>query len=177
MIMEVLQYLLTAFGGAAVSGVPLYALLRKIRSDAAEARLKLEEKQAVIDAQAAKDQQAIEEKQVQIDAAKQINTEAEWKRIIEFRDAEVTRLRDRDNSQEKQILDIYNRLIESQRNEARKEEKLQGLEKQVERLTQILLNRCPDCPYLQLGVTKNVGVTNATGSPPSANREENPGVV
>lgn len=72
------------------------------------------------------------------ESKERINHEAEWKRIIEFRDAEMTRLRERDDQQEKKITELYAMNLECQKSEARSTERISNLEKQNALLTEKL---------------------------------------
>lgn len=168
--MEVVLNFISGLIGAAVTGVPLWRQIKKIKAESAKDAQKLGNRQVEIDEKKA---------QADIDIGQQniINKEAEWKRIIDRQDTELLRLRDRDDAQEKQLMDLFGRFIEAQKSEARKDEQIKQLAGQVERLTALLINRCPDCPYVhQLGV-RNVGPPKPSSNSPSTDREGTPGVV
>lgn len=148
---EAIQLIISSLLGAAATGIPLYRKLTRIQADVA------------------RDAQKLDKEQVKIDEAKTINKEEEWKRIIHQKDTDLQRLRDRDDAQEKQIMDLYGRFIEAQKSEARKDERINILRDHMDKLTILLTNRCPECPHLQeilLGLN-NDRVANAT-SPASS---------
>src|SRR5688572_27597270 len=114
--LELLKTVLSILAGAAASGVPLWYKVRSLSQKLQEGGIKLRGQEAKAD-------QKAELAREEVDQQKKINSEAEWKRIIEFRDAELTRLRERDDQQERQLLELWNKHIECQRNEAAQGEK------------------------------------------------------
>lgn len=105
-MLEELKLLLAILIGAAGSGIPLYAQLRKLNL-----KFKTEENK--------------------ISSKERINSEAEWKRIIEFRDAELVRLRERDDQQERQLNDLWEKHIACQRSEAAQGERIRSNEERI----------------------------------------------
>lgn len=106
---EVFKALVSAAVGAVASGVPLWYQIRKLNN-----RLKTEDNK--------------------ITQREKINAEAEWKRIIEFRDAELVRLRERDDQQEKQIDDLWEKHVQCQRSEAAQAERIKANEERIKSL-------------------------------------------
>jgi hypothetical protein len=123
--LEFLKYLLSILLGAAATGIPLWYKIRQINLKMAEGGIKIEGQKLKLDR---KDEEAREE----LDQQKKINAEAEWKRIIEFRDAELVRLRERDDQQERQLMELWNKHIECQRNESAQAEKIKGQDARIE---------------------------------------------
>lgn len=168
--MDVVLNFLSGLIGAAATGIPLWRQIKKIKAESAKDAQKLDAKQVDIDEKKAKVEIDLEQLQI-------INKEAEWKRIIDLQSTELIRLRDRDDAQEKQLLDLYGRFIEAQKSEARKDEQIKQLAGQVERLTAMLITRCPDCPnILTLGV-RNDSPPKPTGNPTSTDRQSPAGLV
>lgn len=122
--LELFKILISVLIGAAAAGIPLWRKIRKINLEIGEGNIKLHGQQAKMDR---KDEEAREE----LDQAKKINSEAEWKRIIEFRDAELVRLRERDDQQERQLMELWKQHIECQRNEAAQGEKIKGQDSRI----------------------------------------------
>ena len=77
----------------------------------------------------------------QLNTKMNIDHEAEWKRIIEYRDQELVRLRDRDDQQDKALKDLYEKHIECKRNEAQQAQKINYLDERVKRLEEILKSK------------------------------------
>lgn len=136
--MEFLEFLKVFLGiviGAASAGIPLWIKIKRVQQQLQGGDIKLHEQAAKA---ANKDK---------------INTEAEWKRIIEFRDAELVRLRERDDQQERQITELWNKNIECQRSEAAQgakieaqndkirsnEERIRHLETRMDELLKVLI--------------------------------------
>lgn len=105
--------------GAAATGIPLYRKLRKIQIEVGDGNLRLRGKEAKLTREDELEHEKIEQQ-------KKINAEAEWKRIIEFRDAELVRLRERDDQQERQLKELWDRHIECQRSEAAQGERIKS---------------------------------------------------
>ncbi len=105
-MLEEVRLFLAVLTGAAASGIPLWFKMRslslKLRSD--ENKVTNKEK---------------------------INSEAEWKRIIEFRDAEMIRLRERDDQQERQLAELRQQNVNCQKNEAAQAEKIRANEERA----------------------------------------------
>lgn len=123
--MEVANFIfstaLSAIMGAAISGFPLYRQLRNLKMADARNQAKLTQQE-------------------------KINVEAEWKRILEERAKEETRLRARDDEQDRQIKDLLDRFIKAETSRAAGEERIRMLNDQVRQLMELLINRCPQCP-------------------------------
>lgn len=132
MLEQLIQLVVPGLVGAAGSGIPLYISLRKANAEIKTAQVKLD---VEIEKQRNTNQQEV-----------RINTEAEWKRVIEEKDKELVRLRAKDDEQEKKIDDLLNKHIECQKSEARNEVKLINFEtnakeqaRQIKALTTKLL--------------------------------------
>ncbi len=113
-MLEELKLFLAIIIGAASSGLPLYYKLRQMGL-----KFKTEENK--------------------ISSKERINAEAEWKRIIEFRDAELVRLRERDDQQERQLNDLWDKHIQCQRSEAAQAERIKSLEEKTKSLEERVL--------------------------------------
>lgn len=113
--MDWIQALISALGGAATVGVPLWIKLRN-------ANVGIKKREAELDIE-------ITKKKAEQDETNKINTEGEWKRILQYRDAELQTLRSRDEAQDKQISDLYNKHIDCEKERARNEAKIEALEK------------------------------------------------
>lgn len=102
--------------GAATAGIPLWVKLRR-------ANIKLDGERYNLDRRKSSELHELETK-------KQIDAEAEWKRILEFRDLELQRLRDRDEQQERQLTELRTQNLECAKRDARNEERInnQGAE-------------------------------------------------
>lgn len=133
--LELLKTLIGIFIGAAGAGVPLYLQLGKFRQELKEQRLKLETQEADHKQQLEQERKEHEQKLREGDIGlkdkesksaqkDKINTEAEWKRIIEFRDAELVRLRERDDQQERQITSLWEKHIQCEKTEAAQSQKI-----------------------------------------------------
>lgn len=115
MDLDFVKQVITLLLGAVATGIPLWFRIKRLEQKLKEGdqalksgdiKLRVEETRAVH-----KDK---------------INTEAEWKRIIEFRDAELVRLRERDDQQERQITVLWDKHVECQRSEAAQAEKIKA---------------------------------------------------
>lgn len=113
--MDWIQTLIAAVMGAAGSGIPLWIKLRN-------ANIGIRKKEAELDLE-------ITKKKAEQDQTDKINTEGEWKRILEYRDAELQTLRARDEAQDKQIKDLYDKHIDCEKERARNEAKIEAIEK------------------------------------------------
>lgn len=132
MLEQIMNLVIPGLVGAAGSGIPLFIQLRKANSEIKTAQAQLEvqlEKQRNTN---------------QNDA--RINIEAEWKRVIDEKNAELVRLRAKDDEQETKLTDLMNKHIECQKSEARNEVKLSNFEttskeqaRQIKALTTKLL--------------------------------------
>lgn len=111
--LEFLKTLSTILLGAAASGIPLWFKVRSLNQKIKSGDQEIESGDIKIQQQRTK--------AVQQD---KINSEAEWKRIIEFRDAELVRLRERDDQQERQITTLWEKHVACERNEAAQGEKI-----------------------------------------------------
>lgn len=109
-----LSYLGSAVAGALTAGVPLWYKFKRMQLRIKEGNVDLQTKEHTFNVQS------------------KIDSEAEWKRIIEYRDAELVRLREKDEQQEKKIQDLYEKHIECRTSEARQGEQLTALNKKVE---------------------------------------------
>lgn len=112
MLEQLLSQFIPGIIGAAGSGLPLYIALRKALADLRDSKAKLD---VELDRQKADNTNA-----------QKINTEAEWKRVIDEKNAELIRLRAKDDEQENKLTDLMNKHIECQKNEARNDEKLKN---------------------------------------------------
>lgn len=114
-MIEELRLFFAVILGAAGSGIPLWYKMRqlslKLRSD-----------------------------EGQVTNKERINAEAEWKRIIEFRDAEMVRLRERDDQQERQLKDLWEKHIQCQRSEATLGERVKSNEERIKSLEEKILD-------------------------------------
>lgn len=114
MVLDELKLFLGIIIGAASSGLPLWYKMRqmslKLRSDEGK-----------------------------ISSKERINAEAEWKRIIEFRDSELVRLRERDDQQERQLNDLWDKHIQCQRSEAAQGERIKANEERIKSLEERVL--------------------------------------
>lgn len=118
--MDLVQTLITALLGAAGGAIPLWIRLRN-------AQVGIKQKEAELDL-------AISEEKDKQSQHNKINTEAEWKRILEYRDAELLTLRARDEQQERQIKDLYEKHVKCETDKARTEARLESMEKHQERI-------------------------------------------
>lgn len=105
-MIEEIRLIIAIILGAFSTGLPLYLQIRKMNL-----RFKADENK--------------------ITSKERINSEAEWKRIIEFRDAELVRLRERDDQQERQLNDLWDKHIQCQRNEAAQAERIRANEERA----------------------------------------------
>jgi DNA-binding helix-hairpin-helix protein with protein kinase domain len=106
---------MSALLGALSTGIPLYIKLRNatVEIDKKRAELQLE----------------VDKKRAEQVRTNKIDTEAEWKRILEYRDAELITLRARDEAQDRQIKDLFDKHVECEKDKARNEARLEGLDK------------------------------------------------
>jgi len=123
--LEFFKILVSIILGGAATGIPLWYKLRSLNLKIQEGGIKIEGQKLKLDR---KDEESREE----LDQQKKINAEAEWKRIIEFRDAELVRLRERDDQQERQLMELWNKHIECQRTESAQAEKIKGQGERIE---------------------------------------------
>lgn len=113
--MDWLQTLVSGLLGAATTGIPLWIKLRN-------ANIGFKKKEAELDIQ-------IDKKKAEQVKINKIDTEAEWKRILEARNEELSTLRARDDVQEGQIKDLYQKHMECEKDKARNEAKLEAMER------------------------------------------------
>jgi hypothetical protein len=149
MLDQIMNQIIPGLVGAAGSGIPLYIALRKALAELRDSRAKLDVE--------------LERQKADNTNAQKINTEAEWRRVIDEKNSELVRLRAKDDEQEAKIADLLNRHIECQKSEARNEVKLANFEnttkeqaKQIKALTTKLLQldkivRGPNAPVHQGG--------------------------
>lgn len=114
---EVLKWLLSALSGALTVGLPLWWKFRKAQQKLEAGAQEL--KKGDVDVQS---------KEHQLRVITQIDSEAEWKRIIEYRETELVRLRDKDEQQEKRINDLYDKHLACQKTEAAQAQQIKTLE-------------------------------------------------
>lgn len=107
--------LLSSIGTLVTAAVPLYIKFKN-------AIFSLDKKRAELDL-ALKAQVQEQSKTTKIDA------EAEWKRILESRESEIAALRARDELQDKQIRDLYDKHLDCEKERARNEERIKAVEK------------------------------------------------
>ena len=119
---EWLKFLLSALGGASTVGFPLWWKIRKAQ-----------QKLQAGDQDLRKGDVDVQTKEHQLKVSTQIDSEAEWKRIIEFREADLVRLRDKDEQQEKRINDLYDKHVACQKNEAAQAEQIKMLKANQDR--------------------------------------------
>ena len=110
MLETIMNQFIPALVGAAGSGIPLYLSLRKTLAELRDSKARL-------------DVELQRQTNENVNAQK-INTEAEWKRVIDEKNAELIRLRAKDDEQESKLTDLMNKHIECQKSEARNEVKL-----------------------------------------------------
>lgn len=115
MLDQFLNQIVPAIVGAAGSGIPLYLTLRKTLAELRDSKAKLDVE--------------LERQKNDNNNAQKINTEAEWKRVIDEKNAELIRLRAKDDEQELKLGDLMNKHIECQKTEARNDERLKNYEK------------------------------------------------
>lgn len=136
--------------GAASTGVPLYIALRKavseMKTSTAMLSSQLEESKQKLEESKQKLVLELEEKKTSNVTKQRIDTEAEWKRVIDEKNGELVRLRAKDDEQELKLADLLNKHIECQKTEARNDERLKNYErttteqsKQIRALTTKLL--------------------------------------
>lgn len=116
----IVQTLVTVVGGAAMSGVPLWIQLRKARVDANKSETDNE--------------LSARSKENEIEAANKISVEAEWKRLLDFRQTELLRLQARDNEQEAKIVQLQSQHMECEKKEARNDERIKMNEERIRSL-------------------------------------------
>lgn len=112
--LDVIKYTISIVIGAASSGIPMWFQMRKLGQKLREGDNKITNKE-------------------------RINAEAEWKRIIEFRDAELVHLRERDDQQERQLNDLWEKHIQCQRSEAAQGERIKANEERIKSLEERVL--------------------------------------
>jgi len=117
---SIIQTIVSIVGGAATSGIPLYIMLRKARIDAT----KTEDDNALSN----------RSRENEIEAANKISVEAEWKRLLDFRQTELLRLQARDNEQEAKIVALQAQHMECQVKEARNDERIKMNEERIRTL-------------------------------------------
>lgn len=120
----------TAVSGATAAAVPLYFLFRGKQLELRKQlnTLKLDE--------------------AEVDKKVQIDNEAEWKRIIDMYASNSGNLQAKIVELEKKCDNLLDRFIASERSNAGKDEQIKMLEHRVDNLTELLSNRCPECPSL-----------------------------
>jgi chromosome segregation ATPase len=106
---ELINHAIPGLIGALASGIPLYIKLRKANL-------------------------VFKKSEIELNESKKINTEAEWKRILEYRDAELVQLRARDEAQEKQIRDLYEKHTQCETDKARNDEKIKANDEKIKSL-------------------------------------------
>lgn len=110
---------LSAVVGAFVSAVPVWITLKRTNAE-----LKKQHGETLLLLKKGEQSLALEGK---------INTEAEWKRVIDEKDKELVRLRSKDDEQEGKLTDLLNRHIECKQNEARQDERSKNLSERCDR--------------------------------------------
>lgn len=118
---EGLKFVLSALSGALTVGFPLWYKIRKAQQKLADSGIDIRAKDEKLELEQRTKEHAF-------DVQGKIDSEAEWKRILEYRDAELVRLRDRDEQQEKKLQDLYDKHVSCQRNEAAQAERIKMLE-------------------------------------------------
>lgn len=113
--MDWIQTLISLAIGAVGGALPLY--------------FKLKNFQTKISKQVADNELEIEKKRAEHQKSNKIDTEAEWKRILEYRDAELTTLRARDEAQDRQIKDLFDKHVDCEKDKARNEARIEALER------------------------------------------------
>ncbi len=112
MLETIMGQFIPAVIGAAGSGIPLYLTLRKALAELRDSKARLD-----VELQRQTNENA---------NAQKINTEGEWKRVIDEKNVELTRLRAKDDEQENKLADLLNKHIECQKTEARNDERLKN---------------------------------------------------
>lgn len=142
--------LIPAVVGALTAGIPLYIKLRSANFDLRKQESELQDKT-------------------------KINTEGEWKRILEYRDRETIELKAKDEAQEKRIDELYNLHIKCETDKARYEEKQKSLEAKlqekinhIEKLEEKLESKFDKLIELLLEQTKNVSKGTPAASVPAS---------
>lgn len=130
--LDFLKYFISILVGAASAGVPLYLQLAKFKQELREQKQKLEEQQKEHDQKLKEGDISLKDKEAKVVQKDKINTEAEWKRIIEFRDAELVRLRERDDQQERQINTLWEKHIACEKTEAAQAERIKAQNEKIE---------------------------------------------
>lgn len=115
---QLFQVAIPAIVSAAAVGVPLYMQVRKLNDELRQSKANAELE--------------VKKKAQEITETDKINVEASWKRIIGEKDAELIRLRSKDDEQELKIGDLLTRHIECKQNEARQDERAKFFEKRSE---------------------------------------------
>lgn len=131
---------LSSIGTLITAGIPLYIKLRN-------ALFQLDKKRAELDL-ALKAQSQEQAKAVKIDS------EAEWKRILESREAEIASLRARDELQDKQIRDLYDKHLDCEKERARNEERIKAVEKHSDDKIKFLQDQIQDLKRLLMEKTR-----------------------
>lgn len=149
------QWVIAIAIGASAVGIPLYAKVRKLVQDA-----KLESIE-------------VHSREADVVAKEELNTAAEFQRIIKYRDDEIKRLTDRDEAQEKKIQELYDRHLECARNEARQDErskmnaeKIITLERKV-MLLEMVIHEKAQLPNVTINTAGTPAVVKAEDCPPN----------
>lgn len=124
-MIEEIKILLSILTTAAVTGIPLYYKYRQVM-------LKLKEKEAEVDIK-------VKTEESKLHNTEELNKESAWKRLLEIHEAENTKLRARDDAQEKKLDDLMERNIQCQRSEAALTERLKATEDRVRFLEEKIL--------------------------------------
>lgn len=114
MTFPMIEVFASIIGGAVTSGVPLIIMLRKANMDLAKEKMS-------------------------IDVANKINLEAEWKRLLDLRTDEITRLNKRDDEQQKEISSLQSQHAECQKSDARNSERIKMNEERIKWLEETII--------------------------------------
>lgn len=116
---QVVGYILSAIVGAFSSAIPVWITLRKANAD-----IKKQNAELLL---------VLRKGDADLIQEGKINTEAEWKRVIDEKERELVRLRSKDDEQEVKLTDLLNRHIECKQNEARQDERSKNLTERCDR--------------------------------------------
>lgn len=118
---EWVKLLASAIGGAGTASVLLWYKFKSYQQ-------RLKEKDQLLNQQQQTNDLVTQSKEHDLRVKGQIDSEAEWMRIIQYRDNELIRLRDKDEQQEKKISDLYEKHLGCQKSEAAQGERIKMLE-------------------------------------------------
>lgn len=112
-----MEYIISGISGiigAAAAGIPLWIMLRRLN-------VELKAKNNELDNQQREADLVLDTKEHDLEKQIHIDKEAEWKRIIDERNEEIKRLRERDDAQEAKLHTLFEKSVACEKNEARHE--------------------------------------------------------